>query len=144
MREAKSKNKLTFLFFFFSLVCNANALYNHRWILGSSPSPIEQQKQKKTQERWTIRLLLQTTRIRQLTLVDHHGNGNKYFCLVTIQISMMNFLILFAFGFDYFSFVYSATSSSVVFTNTVKYKNPKLEKTVNNWKTDIGNEDGSK
>ncbi len=56
----------------------------------------------------------------------------------------MNFLILFVFGFDYISFVYSASGSSVVFTNTVKYKNPKVDKTVNNWKNDVGNEDGSK
>jgi hypothetical protein len=61
-----------------------------------------------------------------------------------IKISMMNFLILFVFGFDYISFVYSASGSSVVFTNTVKYKNPKVDKTVNNWKNDVGNEDGSK
>ncbi len=58
--------------------------------------------------------------------------------------SMMNLYILFSLIFNYISFVHSASSSSVVFTNTVKYKNPKLEKTVNNWKNEGGNDDGSK
>ena len=52
-------------------------------------------------------------------------------------------LFLVLLPFNYISYVHAATSSSV-FTGAIKYKNPKVEKTVSNWKTEVGNDEGSK
>lgn len=69
---------------------------------------------------------------------DKKSNDEFYFQTMNLYISIQCFL----FSLNSIWFVHSA-SSSPVFASSVKYKNPKLDKYINNWKNEGGNDDGN-